>query len=268
MCMLKYPSIEIRESMAVIRAFVWRIWHELFRYPLNTFVSVLQPIIETLPFWLLSKLYPNGLGNSGSSLILVALPVALGCANISVASTFEIVGEIRQLTLQALFLTPVKRWIIFISRPLFATMEESVKYLLTFILIYAYLRFAPIHLNYFVLAFAFGIVISYGLSMIFAALSLVSKRTDYTFVISALLTFFSAPWYRVSSLPPLMQAIGLLDPIYYPVTLMKDAFSFGAFRASLLWQGTLCVVMLWIISAAVANVTLRAVNRGALWGKQ
>lgn len=198
-----------------------------FRYPINFFMSLLNPIIWIAPFYFMAKAFSsNGkltgfsyyTGNSDYiGFLVIGYMISSYVSMVFWGMGFSLKEEMRQGVLESNWSTPVNRIAFLISESLFQFCSTTVEVVLTGVLCHFIFNFniTP-HLLQALLFLIPGIIGIMGLGLAIGALVLVAKEANVIIDIgSAFLSGLSGGYFPIKIFPKTFMFIALAVPLTY-----------------------------------------------------
>ncbi|MBK1812476.1 ABC transporter permease [Clostridium sp. YIM B02505] len=219
--------MELKKVMRVIRARFIMKAKIYFRYPLNIFFFIVDPIIWLSPFYFMSKVFSNGNSLSGfqaytgssdyMGFLVIGFMISAysGAAMWSVG--FSMKDEMMDGVLESNWTAPVNRTILVVSSSIFEFLRCTVEVVVTGIVCHFLFGF-NINGNIIkaLLYMCPGIISLIGLGLIMASLVLILKNANTVVDISnSLLSGFSGGYFPIQIFPKYLLPIAFAIPLTY-----------------------------------------------------
>jgi ABC-2 type transport system permease protein len=213
--------------MRALFAIAKRDWQQFWRYPLNAFGYVMQPLIWFTPVFFMGQAFSvNGqaqgfaaYSGSGDYISFVLLGSVLGNFINAVfwGIGFALKSDMDAGVLESTWLTPVPRPILLIGRTITSLFTTTIISLVMLLVAAVLFGFKPTGNALLALAPAIPMLIGlYGFGMAFAALVLLMRDANTMVDISSyLVNLFSGSQFPVQSLPRFLLPISLALPLTY-----------------------------------------------------
>jgi ABC-2 type transport system permease protein len=219
--------MDILKILRVIKARFMMKGKIYFRYPLNIFYFIVEPIIWLSPFYFMSKVFSSGNSLSGfqaytgSSNYMGFLIIGFMVTAYSSAAMwnvgFSIKDEMMDGVLESNWTAPVNRAVLVISTSVFEFLRCTIEIVFTFIVCH-YLFDFNININIIkaILFMIPGIISLIGIGLIMASLVLLIKNANAVVDISsALLSGFSGADFPIQIFPKYILPITFAIPLTY-----------------------------------------------------
>ncbi|GKU26209.1 ABC transporter permease [Clostridium folliculivorans] len=219
--------MELKKVMRVIRARFIMKAKIYFRYPLNIFFFIVDPIIWLSPFYFMSKVFSKGNSLSGfqaytgssdyMGFLVIGFMISAysGAAMWSVG--FSMKDEMMDGVLESNWTAPVNRAILVVSSSIFEFLRCTVEVVVTGMVCHFLFGF-NINGNIIkaLLYMCPGIISLIGLGLIMASLVLIIKNANTVVDISnSLLSGFSGGYFPIQIFPKYLLPIAFAIPLTY-----------------------------------------------------
>lgn len=278
---ISQPSGKMAGALRLVSASVSKEWRLYLRYPVDTLMLTLRPLLMFLPFYLMSAYLVKPDTTQSSmfgiygfgwySLVSVFFWTAL--QNVVIAGSSFIYMEVVQGTLESLLVAPTSQASIISANAVFAMGEQSILLLIGYGALAVLTAPAP-SLAAWALALLLtlgGLGVAYGLGLVLGGVTLVTKRMDYTFMVVSVLAFLAGPSYSPAVYPLPLRVLAYANPLTYPIDLLRSEL-LGArplmdVKVEMIVLAAVTVLSVlagrWVIARAVGR--LRATGRAGVF---
>jgi len=214
-------------NLRALYAIAQKDWQQFWRYPLNAFGYVMQPLIWFTPVFFMGQAFSvNGqaqgfaaYSGSGDYISFVLLGSVLGNFINSVfwGIGYALKNDMDSGVLESTWLTPVPRPILLIGRTITSLVTTSIISAAMLLVAALLFGFRPTGNALLALAPAIPMLIGlYGFGMAFAAIVLLMRDANTLVDVSSyLVNLFSGSQFPVQSLPRFLLPISLALPLTY-----------------------------------------------------
>jgi len=199
------------------------------RYPLSYIGAILNLLFWILSFAVLAMMFSTGSGYEIiiGNMILWGIVAYLVFQIMLSEVAFGFVRLQRRGTLEQIFLTPTKEWILPLGLVAYSLVIYLIFSLLTIAFMVVFLGIPLIIRNALLGAFNFilFLIMSYGFALLFAGLMLRLKRAGWSLVnfIQFFVMIFGGVFYPFRSLPEIVLCVSRVIPFSYGLDLLRTS---------------------------------------------